>query len=126
MDYLGLFCLGAFIGALVTYGLQFVNGLKNWQQLLTTILAAVFTGAVIVFIDRFQDSHALGAYPVGLLIALMWAYANIAVEHIKSTDKHLKLLGWAHIGAATIVTIVAAALILPPAFHDAWNQLSIS
>ena len=35
-------------------------------QLLATIFTAVFTGAVIAFLDRFQNSTALGAYPVGL------------------------------------------------------------
>ena len=121
MDFLGLFCLGAFIGALVTYGLQFVSGLQNWQQLLATIIAAVFTGAVIAFVDRFRTSPALGAYPVGLLVALMWTYANVAVNHIKSPDKHLKMLGWGHIGAATLISVVAAALMLPPAFREAWK-----
>lgn len=121
MDYLGLFCLGGFIGALVTYGLRFVEGLKGWQQLLATIIAAVFTGAVIAFVDRFKASPALGAYAVGLLIALMWAYAQIAVTHIASDRRSTRLLGWAHIVGTTLVTIAAAALVLPPAFRQAWG-----
>jgi len=72
MDFLGLFSLGAFIGALVTFGLQFVEGNEGfalWQKLLATVIASVFTGAVVAFLERFRDSEALGAYGVGLLVA---------------------------------------------------------
>jgi hypothetical protein len=121
MDYLGLFCLGAFIGALVTYGLKFVSGLAAWQQMLATIIAAVFTGAVVTFVDRFKNSPALGAYAVGLLIALMWAYANVAIDNIRSPTRGLQLLGWSHIAGAALASVVAAALVLPPAFQQAWS-----
>ena len=122
MDYLGLFCLGGFIGALVTYGLQFAQALATWQQMLATIIAAVFTGAVITFIERFKNSPALGAYSVGLLVALMWAYAKTAVENVRSPDQAVQMLGWGHIIGAILVSVVAAALVLPPAFHDAWKR----
>jgi Kef-type K+ transport system membrane component KefB len=122
MDYLGLFCLGSFIGALVTYGLQFVNGLENWQQLLATIIAAVFTGAVITFVDRFKNSPALGAYAIGLLVALLWAYAKTGVDNIKSVEQALQWLGWLHIGGSTLISIAAAALFLPPAFRETWKK----
>jgi hypothetical protein len=122
MDYLGLFCLGSFIGALVTYGLQFAQGLAAWQQMLATIIAAVFTGAVITFVDRFKNSPALGAYAIGLLVALMWAYAKVGVENIRSPLQSVQLLGWGHIGSAVLVSAVAAALVIPPAFRQAWKR----
>jgi hypothetical protein len=122
MDHLGLLCLGGFIGALVTFGLQFVHQLSAWQSLLATIIAAVFTGGVIAFVDRFRHSPALGAYGVGLLIALMWSYSKVGIEDIKSPLVPLQLLGWAHIGGTALATLVAAALVLPPAFRDAWQN----
>jgi hypothetical protein len=121
MDYLGLFCLGAFIGALVTYGLKFVEGLAGWQQLLATIITAVFTGAVVAFIDRFKNSPALGAYGVGLLISLLWAYASLALTNVQSSLQSVRILGWAHISGAVLASIIAAALVLPPAFRVAWG-----
>lgn len=126
MDYLGLFCLGClgcFIGALVTYGLPFVNAVQSWQSFIATIIAAVFTGVVIAFVDRFRTSKAVGAYAVGLLVALMWAYSSTAVKLIRdTTDNVFPILGWAQLAGTVVVTVVAVALVLPPAFRDAWRK----
>ena len=122
MDYLGLFCLGAFVGALVTYGLPFVQGLGDWRTLLATIIAAVFTGVVIAFVDRFRTSKAIGTYAVGLLVALMWAYSRTAVALIKGSNDAVQILGWAQLAGTVVVTAIALALVLPPAFRDVWRK----
>ena len=121
MDYLGLFALGAFVGAVVTYGLQFIKGYSDFTKGVVTILAAALSGSATAFLDRFSNhTKALGAYSVGLLIALMWAYAAVAVAHIQSADRGLRLLGWAHICGAVLASLTAAALVLPPAFRETW------
>ena len=122
MDYLGLLCLGGSIGALAAFGLQFVTRVETWQQMLTTVIAAALAGTVLLFIDRFRSTKALGSYCVDLLLALMWAYANVAIANVKSPDPSIQLLGWLDIGATTLVSIVAAALVPPPAFRDAWAR----
>lgn len=60
MDHLRLPCLGRFIGALVAFGLQFVDKISTQQSLLATIIAAGFTGGVIAFVDRFRHLPAIG------------------------------------------------------------------
>ena len=123
MDYLGLLALGGFVGAIVTYGLKFIDGFSSFAQAITIILAAALSGTAIVFLDRFTNkTSALGAYCVGLLVALMWAYARVAVDNIKSDNSSLRLLGWAHIVGVVVVTAVAAALVLPSAFREAWGM----
>lgn len=121
MDYLGLLALGGFVGAVVTYGLKFIDGFGSFAQAVTIILAAALSGTVVLFLDRFaHKTSALGAYSVGLLVALMWAYATVAVEHIKSDNSSLRLLGWAHMLGVVLITVAAAALVVPSAFREAW------
>jgi hypothetical protein len=118
VDFLGLFSLGAFVGAIVTNGLRFIDGFGSFAQAVTLILAAALSGTSIVFLDRFANrTNALGAYAVGLMIALMWTYAKVGVDNISSGNPSLRILGWAHIIGVVIATIVAAALILPMAFR---------
>ena len=121
LDYLGMFALGGFVGALVTFGLRFITGFPTFAKALTMILGAALSGTVLLFIERLDSGRALGAYCVGLLIALMWAYARLAITHIKSTDRGLKVLGWAHIVGVVLATLVALALVLPPAFREMWS-----
>ena len=74
MDYLGLFCLGAFVGTIATFGMNKVASLKDWQTVLSLTLPAVLSGAAMVFIDRFKYSPAFVCYSLGLVVSLMWAY----------------------------------------------------
>ena len=101
--------------------MKFIDGFSSFAQAITIILAAALSGTAIVFLDRFTNkASAFGAYSVGLLVALMWAYAKVAVDHIKSDNPSLRLLGWAHIVGVVLVTVAAAALVLPSAFREAW------
>jgi hypothetical protein len=123
VDYLGLFSLGAFVGAIVTYGLRFIDGFSSFAQAVTLILAAALSGTSIVFLDRFANkTPALGAYAVGLMVALMWAYAKVGVENITSENPSLRVLGWAHIVGVVIVSVAAAALVLPGAYREVWRR----
>ena len=121
MDYLGLLCLGTFVGAIATRGLEFATGLETWQQMLTVIFSATFTSAAVAFIDRFRSARAFGAYSVGLLVALLWAYAGTALQNVTSEDETRRLLGWLQIAGVSTVTLLAAALFMPPAFKELWN-----
>jgi len=115
VDYLGLFCLGAFVGAVATLGLRFASDIGNWQKVLALILPAVLSGAALVFVDKFKYSPALGCYPLGLLISLLWAYADLAVRNIQSTSRILFTLGCAHLTVAVLVTATAATAVTLPA-----------
>ena len=121
MDFLGLFALGVFVGCVATYGLQFISTYRNFAQGLTVILAATLSGTVVLFLDRFaQVGKALGAYSLGLLIALLLVYVPIALANIKSSQASIRWLGLAHIAACVLASLVAVALVLPPAFREVW------
>ena len=122
MDYLGLFSLGAFVGAIATFGLRFMKDAQTWKQGLFVMIAATLSGTAILFVDRFRNSEALGAYPLGLLISLMWAYADVAIANIKSDGKPSRIVGWLHLIGVTLASLIAAALVLPPAVRKAWSD----
>lgn len=82
MEYLGLFCLGVFAGAIATLGLRFIKDVDQWQKALAVVLPAVLSGLAMVVVDRFKYSPALGSYPLGLVAALMWAYIDTAVMNV--------------------------------------------
>jgi hypothetical protein len=116
MDYLGLLCLGAFVGTIATFGLRRVESIKDWQTVLGFTLPAVLSGAAVVFVDRFKYSPAFGCYPLGLVVALMWAYVQVAINNIRNGPASLRVLGILHIAAASTVSISAAFIATVPAY----------
>lgn len=143
MDYLGLFALGCFVGTLATFGLRFIKDAETWKQGLTTMIASTLSGTAILFVERFRTSNALGAYSLGLLIALLWTYADEAVCKINAKEPETdaadpnaaknttpgmmnsysyKFLGYAHLIFIVLASVIALALVLPPAFGDVWGD----
>lgn len=127
MDYLGLFCLGAFVGTIATLGVRFINNVTEWQKVLAAVLPAVLSGVAISFVDRFKYSPSLGAYPLGLVAALMWAYADVGVKNLTSKQNNgIKVIGFLHLFAAGLVTIFSAVLTLVPAVEQVRAEHAIS
>lgn len=138
MDYLGLFCLGAFVGTIATLGLRHIRNLDEWQKVLAAVLPAVLSGVAMVTVDRFKNSAAFGAYPLGLVAALMWAYIDVAIANItgvpkaegsdSADDQQADAKSWArkcqviigvgHLAAATLITLSAAVLCIVPAAYQ--------
>lgn len=54
MDYLGLFCLGVFAGAITTIGLRRIQALTDWRQALVVTLPVLLSSAAMVLVDRFR------------------------------------------------------------------------
>jgi hypothetical protein len=125
MIYLGMLALGGFVGGLLTWGLQFVQAWRDFSKAVTFILGAAFSGASFGFLQYLLKTNPAGAaastYPIGLLLALMWFYASIAIDNIRSQDRQRKILGWGHIAGLVAINMAAAALVLPPAFREAWK-----
>ena len=145
MEYLGLFCLGAFVGSIATLGLRFIKEVDQWQKAMAAVLPAVLSGVAMVAVDRFKYSPALGCYPLGLVAALMWAYVDTAVDNVTAlrgiakpdqaaqpdTRVEYDALAWkrrigiAHLAAATVVTAFAAVLAAIPACLQIVAELEI-
>ena len=116
MDYLGLFSLGVFVGAIASLGVRYVSDVKEWQIVLAAALPAVLSGVALAFVDRFKYSPAIGCYPLGLVIALMWTYADTAVKSfVSGASKSEKTIGLLHLVAATLASLAGAILVLIPA-----------
>jgi hypothetical protein len=122
---LGLFCLGAFVGTIGTLALKFVKGIPDWRNVLTMSLPAVLSGIVVVFVDKFKYSPALGCYPLGLLVSLLWAFSDNAVQNIISGENDRRMIGFAHLTAAILLTLGAGAVVVVPVIfqlRDKWKR----
>jgi len=126
MDYLGLFCLGVFVGTIATFGLRRVASIKDWQTVLGFTLPAVLSGAAMVFIDRFKYSPAFGAYPLGLVCALMWAYTTVSVDNIKNGPPLIRWLAITHLLVAGLLTLAGACVATYPAFLQLSAEREVS
>lgn len=127
MDYLGLFCLGVFVGTIATLGVKYINDVSEWQKVLAAVLPAVLSGVAIAFVDRFKYAPSLGAYPLGLVAALMWAYSDVGVKNFTcGENKGTKAIGFLHLLAASLVTISSAVLVLVPALKQVHAEQALS
>lgn len=128
--YLGMLAAGAFVGGLLTLGLDLIQGWATYQKVITFVLSAAFSGVVFNFIGYAggqKVGNGLFMYPVGLLLALMWFQVPAATANIRGTEGVLHLLGWGHLIALVVITLIAAALVLPPAFREAQrNSVAIA
>ncbi len=127
MDYLGLFCLGAFVGTISVIGVRHIKSVDEWQKVLLAILPVVLSGVTITFVDRFKYSPAVGCYPLGLVAALMWIYIDKGVENFTGTQvKGMKLIGALHIFASSLFTLLSLILVSIPAYLQIEAERGIS
>jgi hypothetical protein len=123
--YLGMLALGGFVGGFLILGIEHTKGLDDFQKLLATVFGAAFTGAVSSFISYLRGDRAgseVYLYPVGLLLALMWAYGRVAVDNISSKEISIQFLGWSHMLGLVVINVLAVALVLNPAVSEIWKE----
>ena len=126
MEYLGLFCLGVFTGTVAMIGLRKIQSLTDWRQVFVVVLPVLLSGAAMVFVDRFRYSPAVGAFPLGLVASLLWAYIGAALDNLKSSDAGANAVGWAHVAAAVGVVSGAVPLVVVPAVEQVLAESSMS
>ncbi|WP_284617527.1 hypothetical protein [Aquabacterium humicola] len=115
MEYLGLLCLGAFVGAIATVGLRRLDPLADWRRALVVLLPALLAGMAMVFVDRFRYSPAFGAFPLGLLVSLLWTTIDSALERTKASEAAARVTGWVHVATAVFLAVVSTVLAGLPA-----------
>lgn len=116
MDYLGFFCLGVFTGATTTVGLRRIQPMTDWRQVLVVTLPVLLAGAAVILVDRLRYSPGAGAFPLGLVVALLWTTISEALDRLKSSETGANAIGWAHVAAAVVLTVASAPLVVLPAF----------
>lgn len=72
-------------------------------------------GESVVLVDRFRYSPAAGAFPLGLVVALLWSTIAVALGCLKSAEPGAKVIGWAHVAAAVGLTVASTPLVVVPA-----------
>ena len=80
MADIGFYCMGLFVGALVSF---IVVKIDDWSKpiaILTGVIGAVFSGSLTIFLGNLQDiiqrPEAIILYPIGLANALVWVFAH--------------------------------------------------
>lgn len=121
--YLGTFCLGGFVGAVVTYGLHLIENYSSFAKAITTILSAALGGVALPFLQNFDVGGAISGYCAGLLIALMWAYAGTAINNIRDNTLRSQIIGWLHLLGTIAVTALGGFIFALPLIVDIARSL---
>lgn len=124
MDYLGLFCLGAFVGTISVIGVKYIQNVQQWQNVLIAIIPVALSSVTIAFVDRFKYSPAIGCYPLGLVAALMLVYIDKGVAYRKNPET--RKIGLFYIIASILSTAVSLVLVSIPAYLQIMAELSIT
>jgi hypothetical protein len=116
MAGLGLTCLGAFIGYVITYALLQITDWSHPGNVLSSVISVAVAGAVFTFI-QWLGGRSLGSalfmYPVGLAYgALCTNLRWVTLEQIGFNFASL------HIVAFTIASLLLIALIVSPGFRQ--------
>lgn len=101
--------LGLFIGLVVSYGLLHITDWTGWAAALSGAISAAVAGGIFAMLDVSAGKSggdkdgARYAYPMGLLLGLLWVFIHYAHKH--------KTMYF--IGGTTATLIVLAILFVP-------------
>src|ERR1700730_3168658 len=108
MAWLGMFCLGAFIGFVTTFGLIKITDWSRPGNVLTSVISAAVAGGVFTFIQYLGGASlgsALFLYPVGL------AYGALCTNLRWVTDPNAtKWVAGLHIAAFAAASVALLLL----------------
>jgi hypothetical protein len=115
MENLGMLSLGSFAGGVLCLGLPLKPEDFKIEELMKVtlfVLSTALTGPIFTWIGKLGGALKLGeslfAYPIGLLLALLWYYVRMSLLNLGSDNKNIKLVAIAHIAGVTILTLAAA------------------
>jgi hypothetical protein len=118
---LGTFCLGAFIGTVVSTGLHLASNANNFAKVVATIVSACFGAAVLQFLreaPEFGKESGLAGYCGGLLVAISWAYMASATANVSSRNLPLVIVGCLHFLGTVLVSALGIYVFVLPAIVD--------
>lgn len=111
IEFIGMLCMGAFVGGVLNYGLSKIKDDNSFSKIVTTIFGAAFSGVVFVFLQKLvnsanTDSRQIYMYPIGLILALLWAQIPNTIEkRIKAENVYVKVIGIIHFLAVSVMTV---------------------
>jgi hypothetical protein len=115
VPYIGMLALGGFVGVVVTGGLRFITA-TTLVKIVATILGAVFGGVVLRFLNNTgkpADGYALAGYPIGLMVASFWVYANVLSGMVADPTLSTRITGIAGLLGIIVATGFALYLATP-------------
>lgn len=115
MNYLGLLALGVFVGTLLCIAVRKTTDWSDAVKVAVAIIGAALSGTVLIFIEDkmgVTSGDAIFMYPVGLAWSLLWLYADQAIENVRSDNGNQRIVGWLHVGAMALGTVLMLLLLL--------------
>jgi len=119
MEKFGMLCLGAFVGGILNYGLLHIKDGPGFKEHVTVVFGAAFSGVVFVFLQFLinlkeegaaissADRQAIYVYPVGLILALLWAQIPKTLdERITNPERGKRIVGWLHLVTLSLLSVV--------------------
>ncbi|MEL6682554.1 MAG: hypothetical protein AAFQ09_07900 [Pseudomonadota bacterium] len=126
MSYLGLLCLGLFVGGVI--GLA-TSESSMWEKStggISAVLGAALGGALGVFLQYIPADQGLGdavfAYPIGLVLGFIWPFGRGSWGIIKKKEPGNKFLAGLHISALVGVSALTFYLVMVPNGRAWLNQ----
>jgi hypothetical protein len=123
---LGTFCLGAFIGTVVSTGLHLASSnANNFAKVVATVISACFGAAVLQFLEKapaFGKEWGLAGYCGGLLVAVSWAYMASATANVSSRKFPLVIVGCLHFIGTVAVSSLGLYVFVLPAILDRFKS----
>ena len=114
MASLGMACLGAFIGWIVSYGLVRITDWSKPGNVLSGVISAAVAGGVFTFIQMLGGAElgeALFLYPLGL------AYGAV-LNSLGFLHVDRPFLRNLHIVAITVASLATLAVLFTPALRE--------
>lgn len=121
MSFLGLLTLGVFVGTLIGISVKKTTDWSDSVKVIVGLIGAAFSGVVFGFIEKMLGTNlgdSLFMYPVGLTWSLIWIEAEQAVKNVRSNNFSQKIIGWLHIGAIVLGTVLVLLLLLSEDFRN--------
>lgn len=115
MSYLGLLCLGVFVGTLLCIAVRKTTDWSDAVKVVVAMLGAALSGTVLIAIKGWIGVSAgdeIFMYPVGLAWSLLWLYTDQAIENVRSPVVNQQIVGWLHVGGMILGTVLVLLLLL--------------
>ncbi|MEO1641540.1 MAG: hypothetical protein AAFU41_20105 [Pseudomonadota bacterium] len=122
MSYLGLLCLGLFVGGVIGMGVTEGKVWGSGPGAFATIFGAALGGSLGVFLQFAPDlGDAVFAYPMGLVLGFIWPFVRGSWGIVKEGDEGSFTFALGHVLVLLALSAFVLAMMMFPEMR-AWIE----